>query len=90
MTVNEDKETKPEATTDAPQKQNPLEQIGNVINNHAASINDTKNAINSLAVDVKTNTGGMDIFSKRFDLIERQLDGIDKYINRLENRLNEK
>ena len=95
MTVDEKDNKKPDVkptaneTQEVPQK-NPLEQLGLVINNHAASINETKGALNMMAVDVKTNKGGMDIFTKRFDLVERQLDNIENHLTRLENRLNEK
>ena len=68
--------------------QNPFTKIGNAINQHAQMLNELRNAIGLNAIDVKANRATAEIFDKRFGLVERQLDNIEKELSRVKEQLN--
>jgi len=69
------------------QQQNPLAVISQVINNHATKFNEIITALDSSVLDIKTNKANMEIFDKRFGLIERQLDNIEKELSRIKEMI---
>lgn len=64
-------------------QQNPLVAISQVINQHAEKIRESINIVESLSIDIKANKANMEIFDKRFGLVERQLDNIEKELSRI-------
>ncbi|KKN90795.1 hypothetical protein LCGC14_0223780 [marine sediment metagenome] len=91
MSQNEADKDKPTIINSQPRqvKENPLVAIGKVINNHALSINEIKNAFGLSQIDIKANKATAEIFDKRFTLFERQLDNLDKELSRLRKQINE-
>ena len=73
----------------AQQQKNPFAVIGEAVNNHAQRINEARLEAENIRLDVKANRATMEIFDKRFGLVERQLDNIEKELFRLKNQINE-
>lgn len=69
---------------------NPIVKISQAINNHAQKINEVCNETESLKLDVKAGKATMEIFEKRFGLVERQLDNIERELSRIQKILKEK
>ncbi|KKL58190.1 hypothetical protein LCGC14_2227860 [marine sediment metagenome] len=57
-----------------PQQKNPIEEIRNILNQHAGMINNMKTTINLMAVDVKTNKSLMEILKSTIELIEKEFE----------------
>lgn len=68
-------------------QQNPIAVIGNTINNHAQKINDMRNFAESISLDMKANKATLEIFDKRFGLVERQLDNIERELSRIKEMI---
>jgi len=65
---------------------NPFTKIGNAINQHAKMLNELRNALGLNAIDAKANRATAEIFDKRFGLVERQLDNIEKELSRIKEQ----
>lgn len=80
-------ELKGEEAQKALQQPNPIAVISQVINNHAKKFNEIINALDSNVLDTKTNKANMEIFDKRFGLVERQLDNLEKELSRIKEMI---
>lgn len=69
------------------QKQNPLLLFQQAINNHAQEINKLRKTVSENELDIKANKANMEIFDKRFGLIERQLDNLEKELSRIKDNI---
>lgn len=65
---------------------NPLIPIGQAINNHAKTLSELRTAMESFQIDMKADKATMEIFDRRFGLVERQLDNIERKLIEFEKR----